>query len=296
MTPLFSRMSIIGVGLIGGSLALAARERGLIGEVVGFGRRAKGLRSALDLGVIDRAETDLDKAVEGADLVVLATPVGIFEDLITSMAPSLAPGCLLTDVGSVKGALVERLERRTPAGCTFIGGHPIAGKEKSGAEASSASLFVGARCILTPSPKSDPSALKQLTALWEGIGSTVKVMDPVLHDRLLAAVSHLPHMLAYALMEALTGPPLAMEDLLSYSGGGLRDFTRIAASSPEMWRDITLFNRDEILKAIEAFQEALEGLRRRVADGDGSGLMAFFERAKEAREAMVPPGGGRNSP
>jgi prephenate dehydrogenase len=290
MKPLFSRVAVIGVGLIGGSLALAGKEKGLVGEAIGFGRRRENLERAKRLGAIDRIETDLKKSVEGADLVVLATPVGTFESLLKEISSSLTKGSLVSDVGSVKGRLVERMERLTPKGSHFIGAHPIAGKEKSGVEASSSRLFVGARCILTPTTRTDRSGLKKISELWEGVGATVVEMDPLLHDRLLAAVSHLPHVLAYALMEALTQPPLAVEGLLGFSSGGLRDFTRIAASSPEMWRDIALLNDKEILSAIDAYRTTLDRIREMIAEGDNEELLKLFERAQKTREGMSAQG------
>jgi prephenate dehydrogenase len=286
MKPIFSRMALIGVGLIGGSLALVAKEKGLVGEAVGFGRRKENLERAKALGAIDRAESELSSLLDRADLVVLATPVGTFEPLIKKMVPFLPEGCVITDVGSVKGKMVERLERLTPKGRFFVGAHPIAGKEKSGIEAASPRLFVGARCILTPTERTDRSALERVRALWEGAGSNIVEMDPGLHDRLLASVSHLPHILAYALMDALTRPPLAKEGLLEFSAGGLRDFTRIAASSEEMWRDIALLNREEILTAVDAYGEALDRIRKMIAEGDGEGLLKTFQKARATREDL----------
>jgi prephenate dehydrogenase len=202
------------------------------------------------------------------------------------MVPFLPEGCVITDVGSVKGKMVERLERLTPKGRFFVGAHPIAGKEKSGVEAASPRLFNGARCILTPTERTDRSALEKVRKLWEGAGSNVVEMDPGLHDRLLASVSHLPHILAYALMDALTRPPLAEEGLLEFSAGGLRDFTRIAASSEEMWRDIALLNRAEILASLDAYNGALNRIRKMIAEEDGEGLLKTFQKAREAREGL----------
>jgi len=285
--PLFSRMTVIGVGLMGGSLSLASKKRGLVGEVIGFEPCAAQLMIAERLGVIDRSEPELPKSVEGSDLVVLAAPVGVFESALKEIGPCAPPGCVITDIGSVKGDLVLRLERLTPPGVFFVGAHPIAGKEKSGVEEASSELFSGARCILTPTPKTDLRALERLREFWEALGSNVLEMEPDLHDRMLAAVSHLPHLLAYALMEALSCAPLAAEGLLGLSGGGLRDFTRIAASSPEMWRDIALLNAREILSALTAYETVLKQVHRMIADQDGAGLLSLFERAKAARERLA---------
>jgi prephenate dehydrogenase len=281
-------MTIIGVGLIGGSLALIAKEKKLVETVIGYGRRRGNLQKAVSLGAIDRYYLTLSKAVEEADLIVLATPVGTFERILKAITPFLKKGAVITDVGSVKGKLVDRLDQLTPEGAFFVAGHPIAGREKSGVEAATAELFEGSRCILTPTSKTDPKALKKITALWTGAGARVAEIDPVDHDRILAAVSHLPHLIAYALMETLTHPRIARQDPVQFSAGGLRDFTRIAGSSAEMWRDIFLQNKEAMIEMIDLYQETLERLKKKIHDGDGEGLIEILNRAKTIRQKVSP--------
>jgi prephenate dehydrogenase len=281
----FEKIAILGVGLIGGSLAIVLRQKGLANQIVGYGRRLENLKKAVKLGVIDSFSQDLRETVESADLVVLATPVGDFERLAREMAPVLSKNAIVTDVGSVKGGLVSRLERLLPIG-RFVGAHPIAGKEKTGVDAASAALFVGARCILTPTPKTNPSALESVKTVWEAAGAKLILMDPVQHDQILAAVSHLPHIIAYALVNTVLDVRIQGQEVLSFSAGGFRDFTRIAASSPEMWRDISLLNRDSILDMISEYEKSLSRLKELVRQGDGKGLETEFERAKQAREKL----------
>jgi prephenate dehydrogenase len=201
------------------------------------------------------------------------------------MAPALSKEAVITDVGSVKGSLVARLEKILPAG-RFVGAHPIAGKEKTGVDAASPELFIGARCILTPSEKTNPSALESVKSVWEATGSKLILMDPLQHDQILAAVSHLPHMIAYALVNTVLDTRVQGQEVLSYSAGGFRDFTRIAASSPEMWRDICLLNRDSILSVIGEYEKTLSRLKDLVRQSDGKSLEKEFERAKQAREKL----------
>ena len=284
---LFKRMTIIGVGLIGGSLGLIAREKKLAGEVVGYGPQRGMLQKGVSLGAIDRYALSLAKAVEGADLIVLATPMGAFEPLCREMVPHLKKGAVVTDVGSVKGSWVARMESILAPRAFFVGGHPIAGREKSGVEAAERELFQGSRCVLTPTPRTDPDALKKVTAFWEKAGAKVALIDPFDHDQILGAVSHLPHLAAYALMETLVHPKIARNKPVQFSAGGLRDFTRIAASSPEMWRDIFLSNREVMVEMIDLFQETVEKIKKKILDGDGEGLLEIFARAREIRRKEV---------
>jgi len=290
MHPLFKQMTIVGVGLIGGSLGMICKQRGLAEAVVGTGRRVENLKKALERKAIDRYTTDLAEAASGSDLLVLAAPVDTFEATLKTCAPRLAPGAIVTDVGSVKGALVASMEALVPPGVQVVGGHPIAGKEKTGVETASAELFQGALCLLTPTPRTDPAALAKIRRIWEIAGARVSEMDPDVHDRVLGAISHLPHIVAFALVNAITDiqeTQAAGLDLQAFSGGGYRDTTRIAASSPEMWRDICLWNRDNLVSQIEAFQACLEKLKALVKAGDGDGLAREFERAKKVRERIV---------
>lgn len=289
MTATFKQVTIIGVGLIGGSLGMVLKRKRLAACVVGVGRRIENLKTAVELGAIDRYVGEAVEGVRGADLIVLATPVDTYEAQFKAWGGFVSEGAIVTDVGSVKGPLVEQAERLLPEHARFVGAHPIAGREKSGVVAGSVDLFQGARCILTPTSRTQPQALQAVRHLWEEAGSAVSEMDPYLHDQALGAVSHLPHAVAFALMNALidirdrVAPNL---DLLSYAGGGLRDTTRIAASSPEMWRDIFLWNRDNLVGMLENFERQLRELKELVAAGDGPGIEKALERARQARQQV----------
>ncbi len=282
----FNQAAIIGVGLIGGSLGMILRRKGLASRVIGVGRRIENLKTAVELGAIDRYVVDPKDGVKDADLVVLATPVDTYDRHLKEWASCLKSGTIVTDVGSIKGGLVEQSERAMPAGVHFVGGHPIAGKEKTGVAAGSDQLFAGARCILTPTKRTNQQALEQVRIMWQEAGSIVLTMDPHLHDKILGAVSHLPHVAAFALMNALIDirTQVPVLDLASHSGGGLRDTTRIAASSPEMWRDIFLWNRDNLVAFIEAYERSLGELKRLIRTGDAAGIEKALERAKQERE------------
>jgi prephenate dehydrogenase len=282
----FNQAAIIGVGLIGGSLGMILRRKGLASSVIGVGRRIENLKTAVELGAIDRYVVDPKDGVKDADLVVLATPVDTYDRHLSEWASCLKPGTIVTDVGSVKGQLVEQAERAMPASVHFVGGHPIAGKEKTGVAAGSEQLFIGARCILTPTKETDQQALERVSTMWQETGSIVMTMDPHLHDKILGAVSHLPHVAAFALMNALAEirTQVPALDLAGHSGGGLRDTTRIAASSPEMWRDIFLWNRDNLTAFIEVYERSLGELKRLIRTGDATGIEKALERAKQERE------------
>jgi len=289
MTVHFKQVAIVGVGLIGGSLGMILRRKALADHIVGIGRRVDNLKTAVELGAIDRYVADPKEGVQGADLVILATPVDTYDRHLKEWSHCLAPGAIVSDVGSVKGTLVEQSEAAMPAGVHFVGAHPIAGKEKTGVAAGSDQLFKGARCILTPTKRTDPQALERIRQLWEETGSIVLTMDPHLHDQILGAVSHLPHVAAFALINALADlrdHRLAALDLAGHSGGGLRDTTRIAASSPEMWRDIFLWNRDNLVSYIDGYQRALEEFKQLIKTGDSAGIEKALERAKGEREKL----------
>src|SRR6059036_228471 len=279
MTPLFARLTIAGVGLVGGSLAAAARAAGLAGEVVGFGRTEANLRLALERGLADRVTRDPAAAVAGADAIVLAAPVGACAALAAAFRPHARAGALLTDVGSVKQTLVAELEAAWAGVGPVVGAHPIAGSEASGAGAARADLFRGRRCILTPTPATDRAALARVRALWEGVGAVVEEMPAALHDEILARVSHLPHLAAYALVAAFGETRVAGRRVLDYAGSGYRDTTRIAASRPELWRDIALANRAALRGALVEFRAALDRLEGLVVAGDGDALEAAFAAA-----------------
>ncbi len=296
MTPHFKQVAIVGVGLIGGSLGMVMRRNQLADSIVGIGRRVENLKTAVELGAIDRYVSDPRAGVEDADFVLLATPVDTYERHLKEWAGCLKPGTIVSDVGSVKGELVARSERLMPPGVRFVGAHPIAGKEKTGVAAGSDTLFKGARCILTPTVQTDAEALRIVRALWEIAGSIVLDMDPMLHDKILGAVSHLPHVAAFALMTALADvrdggiPEL---DLAGHSGGGLRDTTRIAASSPEMWRDIFLWNGENIVALIETYERHLAEYKRLIKAKDSAGIEKLLEKAKYEREQLNVRTSGR---
>ncbi len=284
---LIPRLAIIGVGLIGGSLSLALKAAGAVGEVVGCGRGKPNLEKALELGVVDRYSRDPIEAVKDADIVFLATPVKTLATVTLELLPGLKPGAIITDGGSVKAAVAESIEPLMPEGIHFVPGHPIAGTEKSGAEAAFPTLYQGKRCILTPTEHTDPQALAMVAKMWQLAGSDVVQMSLEKHDRVLAAISHLPHMVAYSLVNAVGSYDHYEENILEYSAGGFRDFTRIASSDPTMWRDIAETNRDGLLEMMEQFETFFAELKADVAEGSGEKLFEFFLRSKELRDAIL---------
>jgi prephenate dehydrogenase len=284
---LIQKMCVIGVGLIGGSLALALKEAGLVGEVVGVGRGEENLKTALRLGVVDSYTTDPCAGVENADLIFLATPVLALAGLVQTIAPHLKSGAIVTDGGSVKQAVIDAVEPVLPAGVHFVPGHPIAGTENSGADAAFSTLYRDRRCILTPTPTTDQKALKIVTEMWEAVGSEVVLMAAQKHDRVLAAISHLPHMVAYALVVAGSSYDRYDENVLEYSAGGFKDFTRIASSDPTMWRDIALTNREALVEMMAHFESFFADLKEDIQTGDGQKLFDFFLNAKQNRDAIL---------
>ena len=284
LTP---RLAVIGVGLIGGSLALALKKAGAVGEVVGCGRGKPNLETAVALGVIDRYSRDPAEAVRGADVVFLATPVRSLARVTQSLLPGLKAGAILTDGGSVKGEVIRTIEPLLPDTVHFVPGHPIAGTEQSGAEAAFATLYRGKRCILTPTEKTDAAALDLVERMWTLAGSEVVRMPQEKHDRVLAAISHLPHMVAYSLVNAVGSYDHYEENILEYSAGGFRDFTRIASSDPTMWRDIALSNRDALLEMMEHFEKFFAELKKDVREGKDEKLFEFFLRSKQLRDGIL---------
>jgi prephenate dehydrogenase len=287
MSIVINRLAIIGVGLIGGSLARALREAGAVKTVVGIGRSLPNLEEALSLGICDEITRNAAEGVQGADMVFISVPVCAIPAVVAEIAPFLAPGCIVTDGGSVKTAIVRECEALMPSGCRFVGGHPIAGTEHSGAAASFATLYRGKRCILTPTASTDPAALETVASLWRLTGADVCSMEPGHHDRIFAEISHLPHMAAYALVHAVGTADVEGENVLSYTAGGFRDFTRIASSDPVMWRDIAMMNRSALLASIDGFSASLAELRRRIDSSDQAGLTEFFTIAKQFRDGIV---------
>jgi len=288
MEPFFiPRLAVVGVGLIGGSLALALKQAGAVGHVVGIGRGPANLEKALELGVVDSVTQDLASGVAGADVVFLATPVLTLPVVAADAVRAMKPGAVLTDGGSVKGAVAAQIDPLMPADIHFVPGHPIAGTEQSGAEAAFATLYRGKRCILTPTASTDAGALQTVSRMWQTAGSEVVAMGVEKHDRILAAISHLPHMVAYALVNAVGAYDRYPENILEYSAGGFRDFTRIASSDPTMWRDIAQTNRDALVEMMEQFERFFAELKKDVAEGDGSRLHEFFTRSKQSRDAIL---------
>ncbi|MEE8209536.1 MAG: prephenate dehydrogenase/arogenate dehydrogenase family protein [bacterium] len=283
----FRRLTIIGVGLVGGSLARVCRKKGLVEELVGVDASRPNLERAVELGVVDRGAESVEEGVRGADGVVLATPMSTFIPLAGQMVGHLEEGCLVTDVGSTKASVVEPLEQLLQPPASFVGGHPITGTEQSGVEASFETLFEGYRCILTPTDRTDPEALARIQALWEACGMEVVCMDPATHDELMAAISHLPHMVAYALVHVLMDYSSSNDqEPLAFSAGGFRDFTRIAASHPVMWRDICLTNRESLLAMIDRFADSLADIRSAIEGDDAATLEELFAAARRIRELL----------
>ena len=287
MSVTIKRLAIIGVGLIGGSLARALREAGAAKSVVGIGRSRNNLEEALSLGICDEITQDMAEGVRGADVVFISVPVCAIPGVVAEIASALAPGCIVTDGGSVKTGIVGECEALMPSGCFFVGGHPIAGTEHTGAAASFATLYQGRRCILTPTERTEAAVLEMVAHMWRLAGADVCFMEPGHHDRIFAEISHLPHMAAYALVHAVGTADVEGENVLSYTAGGFRDFTRIASSDPAMWRDIALMNRNALLQSIDGFSASMAELRRRIEAGDGAGLSTFFTTAKQFRDGIV---------
>ena len=284
----FKQMTILGVGLIGASLAQSCRQREVVKTIVGFGRNGDNLQKAQELNIIDSGSTDLKTAVEGSDLIVLCTPVSVLADRVREMIPFLQEGCIITDAGSVKGGLVEAIDALMPDSIDYVGAHPIAGGEQSGLDASSGDLLTGAKCIITPTAKTRKKALQRITEFWTEVGMQTFAMDAHEHDMVFGALSHLPHVVAYALMNTVANVKTENHgDILSMSGGGLKDITRIASSDPVMWRDICLENKRPVVKLINQFQEALENIKTLIEQDQADALQETFAHANVHRGKLV---------
>ncbi len=286
MTPLFRRMTICGVGLIGGSLALAARRAGIVGRVAGLGRTQANLEVAARRGMLDIATRDPAEAADGADLVVLAVPILSMRDTLEKMTAHLAPDAIITDVGSVKQWVVRELEPVLAPGMALVAAHPVAGKETTGAAAADADLFQGRRVIITPSARSTPDAIGKIEALWNATGARVVRMDPALHDAILARASHLPQVAASALAAALADERVGGMLAAEFGASGLRDTTRLAASSWEMWRDIFITNRAALVEALKLYGSTLAEFQALIESGDMTALEALFDRGRAMRERL----------
>ena len=278
------KLCVIGVGLIGGSLARALRKQNAVKTITGAGRNRATLEKAVSLGVIDNYSTDIQQAAQGADVVLVAVPLGAMPAVFEQLKPVISENCIVTDTGSAKQSVIRDMQNllgELPA--NFVPGHPIAGTEQSGVDASFAELYEGRRVILTPHEKTDAQALHTITHMWQCCGAEVITMPPVHHDEVLAATSHLPHMLAYALVDTLARMDDSQE-IFEFAAGGFRDFTRIASSDPSMWHDICLANREQLVKVLRAFNEDLHRLSEAVEKGDSDFLQETFTRAKQARD------------
>jgi len=280
----WKKITLIGVGLLGGSLGMALRKRRLAGSVVGFVRRAASVEECRERGAVNLATLDLKRAVAGAELIVLCTPLAQMRDLVEQMLPALKPGAIVTDVGSVKGSVVRDLEALVAkAGAHFVGGHPMAGAEKMGVAAARADLFVGTACVITPTRKSNPAAVRKVEQLWKSVGARLLKLTPKAHDVLVSRSSNLPHLVAAQLVNLTLSTELPKEQGM-LCATGFRDTTRIASGSPEMWRDIALANRKNLSRALVAFTNRLQDFRRALQRGDARAVTKCFEQARERRE------------
>lgn len=284
---MINRLCIIGVGLIGGSLSRALRQAGQVKTVIGCSRRQQHLQRALELGVIDEYTTSVSEAVRGADMIVICVPLGAMADIFSEIDENIETEAVITDVGSAKGSVVAAANARlVKSKHQFVPGHPIAGTEKNGVDASFAELFQGRRVILTPLEDNSPDAVERVTSMWQNTGAEVQSMSLQHHDEVLAATSHLPHVLAFGLVDTLANLNDSHE-IFQYAAGGFRDFSRIASSDPVMWRDICLENKDAILEIMDKYLADMELLREAIVDGNGSKLERIFRRAKQARDSYI---------
>ncbi len=284
---MIDKLAIIGVGLIGSSLSLALRQSESVGTVIGYGRNRENLRKGVELGVLDTIADSIEQAVTDADVVVVAVPLGAMQAVFAEMKSALSPSCVVTDVGSSKGSVVKAA--RAELGeliKRFVPGHPIAGNERSGVEAGFATLYQNRRVILTPLEETDVDATALITAMWQDCGAQVETLDVAHHDKVLAATSHLPHMLAYTLVHHLSNLN-DHEEIFRYAAGGFRDFTRIASSDPVMWRDVCLANGDALLDLIEQYQQELDQVAAAIRAGDADELLKLFGRAKSERDSLI---------
>ena len=289
--PSFQKIALIGFGLIGGSIARAARAQGLAGEIVTTARSKETRARVRELGLVDAVVETNAEAVKDADLVILGIPVGACGAVAEEIAGHLKPGAIVSDVGSVKGAVVREMAPHLPAGIHFVPAHPVAGTEHSGPDSGFAELFINRWCILTPPDGTDPDAVERLRAFWAALGARVEIMTPDHHDLVLAITSHLPHLIAYTIVgtaDELEG--VTQSEVLKFSAGGFRDFTRIAASDPTMWRDVFLANKDAVLEMLGTFNEDLAQLTRAIRRGDGDALFEHFARTRAIRRGIVELG------
>ncbi|MGJ8544271.1 MAG: prephenate/arogenate dehydrogenase family protein [Sulfitobacter sp.] len=297
MAQVYNRVALVGLGLIASSMYWAIKRSNLVGEVTGFARSAETRDTAREIGLCDRVCDTLAEAVADADLVVLCVPVGVMGKVAAEMASALKPGCTVTDVGSVKRAVIDEVVPNLPETVQFIAGHPLAGTEHSGPRAGFAELFDNRWCLLIPSEGTDPDATEKLRALWEGIGANVEEMDAEHHDLVLAVTSHAPHLIAYTMVGVADDLRRVTDsEVIKYSAAGFRDFTRIAASDPTMWRDVFLTNKDATLEILGRFTEELFALQRAIRQGDGDHLFDYFTRTRAIRRGIIEAGQDTDAP
>jgi cyclohexadieny/prephenate dehydrogenase len=289
--PIFNRLALIGVGLIGSSIARAAREQGVVKEIVATARSEATRKRVAELGIADKVVATAAEAVKDADLVIVCIPVGACGAVAAEIGPNLKPGAVVSDVGSVKGSVVRDMAPHLPAGIQFVPAHPVAGTEYSGPDAGFAELFVNRWCILTPPEGTNPEAVERLAAFWRSFGAKVETMTADHHDLVLAVTSHLPHLIAYTIVgTAFELREVTQNEVLKFSAGGFRDFTRIASSDPTMWRDIFLANKDAVLEMLGRFSEDVSELTRAIRRGDGDALFNIFTERRAIRRSIVALG------
>ena len=279
-SQLFRKVTIIGVGLMGGSIGMGIKKRKLAHEVAGLSQQQTTIATAVKNGAIDHGSPDLKRAVHNADLVILSTPVSIIAEILPTIGPLLKRNCIVTDVGSTKSSIVSAAQKFFPAHVYFVGSHPLAGSEKKGAEFAEADLFVNSTCLMTPTDKTNRTACERVKALWTKLGAKVKFISPDEHDQILAYISHLPHLAAYSLIGAIP------QEHLEYAAQGLKDTTRIASSSPQMWSDISMANKKNIVAALDEMVKNLGMVRKMVVSNDQQNLINYFKGAKTKRDAI----------
>ena len=287
-TTIFNRIAIIGIGLIGSSISRAIKMNGLVDFVSVTAKSQKSLDTALSLGIADSVTLKLEEAVKGADIVMICSPISTYASIIESIAPTLETGAILTDVGSVKASVIRDLSPKLPAGVHLVPAHPVAGTEHSGPESGFAELFEGRWCVITPPTGTDQSAVNKIADLWRAVGSNVEFMDPFHHDQVMAMTSHLPHLIAYTIVGTATDLEKSlMNEVIKFSAGGFRDFTRIAASDPTMWRDVMLSNKEAILEMLQRFNEDLTALQRAIRWDEYDTLYEFFLKTRSIRRGVI---------
>ena len=291
MNNTFEKVCIVGLGLIGGSIGLAIKRSNISNQITGYARSNSTLERAIELGLVDSVKDNLKDAVNNSDLVILATPLSTFRELVEEMSPFLKKGCIITDTGSAKLTVIEDLKDILPNGVEFIPGHPIAGTEESGPDAGFAELFDNRWCILTPTEDNSSNAVDLVKGFWESIGSKVEIMDPMHHDKVLAITSHIPHLIAFNIVGTANNLANVTEkEVVKYSAGGFRDFTRIAASDPKMWSDIFTYNSDAVLEMLDLFSNDLAKLKAAVIKKDSDLLFSNFEKTREVRKNIIDAG------